>query len=87
VWRTTRREDAEFGCASHALDVVAVSGVKLRDLVDAEAMRVAGQGDYGIAGFDVALAGDGEVEAVEPSLEELGHELVAPHLDPELEAG
>jgi hypothetical protein len=50
-------------------------------------MRVAAQGDYGIAGFDIALTGDGEVEAVESSLEELGHELLAPHLDPELEAG
>jgi hypothetical protein len=47
------REDAELGCASHALDVVAVAGVEPRDLGDTEAMRVAGQDDYGIAGFDV----------------------------------
>jgi len=35
---------------------------------------------------DVALASDGEVEAVEPALEELRHELVAPHPESELEA-
>jgi hypothetical protein len=49
-------------------------------------MRVAAQGDYGIAGLDIALAGDGEVE-VESSLEELGHELLARHLDPSLKQG
>jgi YiiM-like, 3-alpha helix domain len=35
----------------------------------------------------VALACDCEVEAVEPELEKLSHELVAAHLDPELETG
>src|SRR6266536_4834868 len=80
------REHVELSRASHALDVVAVAGVKPRDLVDAEAVQIAAQVDYGIAGFDMALAGDGEVEAVESALEELGHELIAPHFDTELEA-
>ena len=70
-----------------ALHVIPVAGVETRDLGHPEAARVSTQRDDRIARFDFSLASHGQVEAEEPALEELGHELVTSHLDPELEAG
>ena len=70
-----------------ALAVVPVVEEETRDLGHAEPAWVSTQRDDRIAGFDLSLAGHRQVEAEEPALEELGHELVTPHLDPELEAG
>ena len=80
------RQHVELGRPPHRLDVVAVSREQARDLGHAEAARVALELDDRVARRDVALARDGEVEAEEPTLEELGHELVAAHPEPELEA-
>src|SRR5918994_3646139 len=81
------RKYVEVGCASHAFDVVSVAGEEARDLGHRDRARIAAHLDDRVARLDFALADDGEVEAVEPALEEFGHELVAAHLDPELEAG
>ena len=77
----------ELGRPLHAFDVVTVAGIEARDLGHPEAAWVAAQLDDRIACLDLSLAGDREVEAEESALEKLGHELVAAHLDPELEAG
>jgi hypothetical protein len=80
------REYLELGGASHALDVVAVAGEETRDFRHAKPVGVPLQLDDRVAGCDVSLSGDGEVEAKQAALEEFEHELVALHLDPELEA-
>src|SRR4029453_15464537 len=80
------REYLELGGASHALDVVAVAGEETRDFRHAKPVGVPLQLDNRVAGCDVSLSGDGEVEAKQAALEEFEHELVALHLDPELEA-
>src|SRR5262245_43305643 len=77
----------EGRCAPHAFDVVAAARVEPRDLRDSKGSRVAGELDDRVSRRDLAIADDGEVEAEEPALEELGHELVTAHPDPELEAG
>jgi hypothetical protein len=81
------RKHVELGGASHALDVVAVTGEKACDLGHPEAARVPLELDDRVSRGNLAFAGHGEVEAEEPSLEKLGHELVSAHLDPQREAG
>ena len=61
----------ELGCAAHAFHVVAVAGVEAGNLSHPEAARVALELDDRVARLDLAFADDGEVEAVEPALEEL----------------
>src|SRR5262249_32007731 len=75
-----------LGGTPHRLDVVAVEGVQPCDLCHAEAAGVALELDDLVAGPDLTLPCDGQIEAEQAALEKLGHELVAIHTDPELEA-
>src|SRR5579859_7216362 len=81
------RKRVEFDRASHAHDVVAVAGVQACEFGHANPLGIALQLDDRVACLYLAFAGDREVEAEQTSLEELEHELVAAHPDPQLEAG